>query len=74
MSQQACDVIDVLEESITLHTPVLVHLQDGRVFEDRAQQIGKYEGEDHVAFADHELTPISAIRRCERAFVVAHRY
>jgi hypothetical protein len=61
------DVIDMLEESITTKQPVVVVMQDGRIFEDRAKQIGKYEGEDFVAFADHEFTPLRQISSCRRA-------
>ena len=61
------DVIDMLEESITLRIPVVVELQDGRKFEDRVTQIGKYNGEDHVAFHDHEFTPLRQISRTARA-------
>jgi hypothetical protein len=62
------DVIDMLEESITLRIPVVVVLQDGRKFEDRVMQIGKWEGEDHVAFAQHEFTPLRHISRTARAY------
>jgi hypothetical protein len=61
------DVIDMLEESITTKVPVVVVMQDGRVFEDRVKEIGKYEGEDFVAFADHEFTPLRQISSCRRA-------
>lgn len=61
------DVIDMLEESITTKLPVIVILQDGRTFEDRVKEIGKFEGEDHVAFADHEFTPLRQISSCRRA-------
>jgi hypothetical protein len=61
------DVIDMLEESITTNAPVVVVMQDGRIFEDRVKQIGKYEGEDFVAFADHEFTPLRQISSCRRA-------
>ena len=61
------DVIDMLEESAMMRRPVVVSLSDGRVFEDRVLDIGKYDGEDHVAFKDHELTPLSAIKTVQRA-------
>lgn len=60
------DVIDMLEESVMRRSPVEVHLQDGRVFEDRVTDIGKWEGEDHVAFALHEFTPLRQISSCRR--------
>jgi len=68
------DVIDMLEESITLRIPVVVELRDGRRFEDRVTQIGKYAGEDHVAFHDHEFTPLRQISRTARAVPREYTY
>ena len=62
------DVIDMLEESALMRRPFVFHLSDGRVFEDRAQEIVKWAGEDHVVFKDHELTPVSAISNIQRAW------
>ena len=61
------DVIDMLEESAMLRRPVKVVLRDGRAFEDRVQEIIKWQGEDHVVFHDHELTPLAAISAIQRA-------
>lgn len=61
------DVIDMLEESAMRNIPVVVELKDGKTFEDRVKQIGKWEGEDYVAFADHEFTPLRRISSCRRA-------
>ena len=61
------DVIDMLEESAMLRRPVRVSLRDGRIFEDRVQEIVKWQGEDHVVFHDHELTPLHAISGIQRA-------
>lgn len=61
------DVIDMLEESAMMRRPVVVSLSDGRVFEDRVQEIVKWDGQDHVVFKDHELTPIGAISSVQRA-------
>ena len=61
------DVIDMLEESAMLRRPVVVHLQDGRQFEDRVQEIIKWDGEDHVVFKDHELTPLTSIHTVQRS-------
>ncbi len=60
------DIIDMIEESVMLRRPVVVELRDGRVFEDRAQQIVKWQGEDHVVFHDHELTALHAISAVRR--------
>jgi hypothetical protein len=62
------DVIDMLEESAMLRRPVEVQLQDGRRFEDRVQEIVKWEGADHVVFKDHELTPLLKISGVRRAW------
>ena len=62
------DVIDMLEESAMMRRPVTIHLSDGRIFEDRAQEIVKFEGEDHVVFKDHELTPIRSISSIQRGW------
>jgi hypothetical protein len=68
------DVIDLLEESITLKLPVAIELSDGRKFEDRVTDISKLEGEDHVEFALHELTPLRHISKADRAYPIAHSY
>jgi hypothetical protein len=60
------DVIDMLEESAMMKRPVEVELSDGRVFEDRVQEIVKWQGEDHVVFKDHELTPLHRISNIRR--------
>jgi transcriptional antiterminator Rof (Rho-off) len=61
------DIIDMIEESVMLRRPIVVELRDGRVFEDRARDIYKWNGEDQVAFHDHELTPLHAISAVRRA-------
>ena len=61
------DVIDMLEESALMRRPVEVKLSDGRVFEDRVQEIVKWNGEDHIVFKDHELTPLGNISDIRRA-------
>lgn len=68
------DVIDMLEESAIRRIPVVVQLRDGRVFEDRVTDIGKWSGEDWVAFALHDFTPLRAIASCRRARPPAHSY
>lgn len=61
------DVIDMLEESAMMRRPVVVQLTGGRIFEDRVQEIIKWNGEDHVVFKDHELTPLSSISSVRRS-------
>ena len=62
------DIIDMLEESVIRKTPVVVELRDGKIFEDRVQEIVKWRGEDHIVFHDHELLPLSAISATRRAW------
>ncbi|HEY5951437.1 MAG TPA: hypothetical protein VIV40_38350 [Kofleriaceae bacterium] len=68
------DVIDMLEESATMRRPVVVKLSNGRSFEDRVQEIVKWDGEDHVVFKDHELTPLSNISDIQRSRPLEHTY
>lgn len=68
------DVIDMLEESVIRKIPVVVELTNGRRFEDRVTDIGKWEGEDHVAFAEHEFTPLRQIAKCLRATPPEYTY
>ena len=68
------DVIDMLEESQMRRIPVRVTLRDGSIFEDHVTDIGKWEGEDHVAFRDHEFTPLRRISTIQRAWPVVHTY
>jgi len=68
------DVIDMLEESVIRRTPVVVVMKDGHTFEDRVKDIGKWDGEDYVAFADHEFTPLRQISSCRRAVAPEYTY
>ncbi len=68
------DTLDMLEESKMRRLPVWVELRDGRIFEDRVTDIGQWEGEDQVAFADHEMVPVRRISNIRRAFPVEHTY
>ena len=68
------DIIDMLEESAIRHIPVVVELTNNHKFEDRVKEIVKWNGEDHVVFAQHELTPLSAIRHTQRATPPTYSY
>ena len=68
------DVIDMLEESQLMKRPVEVELRDGRVFEDRVQEIVKWQGQDHVVFKDHELTPLHSISDVRRGWIPEATY
>lgn len=68
------DVIDMLEESAMRRIPVVVQLRSGREFEDRVTDIGKWDGQDWVAFARHDFTPLRAISSCKRARPPSYSY
>ena len=68
------DVIDMLEESAMMKRPMVVKLHDGRIFEDRVQEIVKWQGEDHVVFHFHELTPVGSISDIQRSWPPEYTY
>ena len=68
------DILDMLEESKLRRLPIHITLRDGRQFDDRVTDIGKWEGEDGVAFADHEWTRVRRISDIRRALPVEHTY
>ncbi|MDB4953835.1 MAG: hypothetical protein JWO36_1404 [Myxococcales bacterium] len=68
------DLLDMLEESVMTKRPFVIRLRDGREFEDRVQEIIKWEGQDHVVFHDHELTPLHSISRMRRAWPPEYTY
>lgn len=60
-------MLDFLAESKMQRLPLLVTLKNGDEFEDWVTDIGSFEGEDHVAFAKHDFTPIRRISSLRRA-------
>lgn len=68
------DVIDMLEESAIRRIPMVIELKNGQIFEDRVTDIAKWNGEDHVAFAHHEFTPLRRISKCYRAWPIEYTY
>jgi len=68
------DLIDMLEESALRRIPMIVTLRRGPTFEDFVTDIGKWDGEDHVAFAAHEFTPLRRISNCRRAWPIEYTY
>lgn len=70
-----CDVIDVLEESVTLRRSVTVELKGGGHFVDQARDVvtpGKGEGEqggdgEWVQFRDHGQVAVADIAFCAPA-------
>jgi transcriptional antiterminator Rof (Rho-off) len=67
-----CDVLDVLEESVTLRRSVTVELKGGRHFVDQARDVvtpGKGEAEpgEWVQFRDHGQVAVADIAFCAPA-------
>jgi len=60
------DIIDMLEESILKHIPVVVILDNNHTFEDKVKQIFAEDGEDHVVFQDHETIALRKIAQTRR--------
>lgn len=61
-----CDFLDVLEETVLMHTRAKVELLDGTAFEDRLRDVVTHDGVEEVEFANHEpvlLRDIAAISR-----------
>lgn len=62
-----CDIIDLLEESVTTGRQVVVSTSGGLKFTDRVRDVTTESGEDWVEFRDHERMPVSDIQDCARA-------
>jgi len=59
---ERCDVIDVLEEAVTLKRPLAVELAGGRRFVDRVRDVVTEDGQDWAVFAAHERTAVDDIK------------
>ena len=59
---ERCDVIDVLEEAVTLKRPLTVELAGGKRFVDRVRDVVTEDGQDWAVFDAHERTPVNDIR------------
>jgi transcriptional antiterminator Rof (Rho-off) len=62
-----CDVIDILEESVTTKRPVEIKLEGGRQFTDQVRDVVTEAGADYVDFRDHGRMPVADIRSAARA-------
>ncbi len=62
-----CDVIDVLEESVTLKRPVTVELKGGGHFVDRARDVVTADDGEWVQFHDHDRMLVDDIAFCAPA-------
>ncbi|MGN6109762.1 MAG: hypothetical protein ACTHU0_31935 [Kofleriaceae bacterium] len=67
-------MLDMLEESAMLRRPFIIELKNGQQFEDHVTDIAKWDGEDYVAFADHEFTPVRRIASMRRAWPIRFTY
>ncbi|HXT97406.1 MAG TPA: hypothetical protein VN853_13980 [Polyangia bacterium] len=62
-----CDVIDVLEESVTLRRAVTVELKGGGRFVDQARDVVTAGHEEFVRFRDHDQVAVRDISFCAPA-------
>jgi transcriptional antiterminator Rof (Rho-off) len=69
-----CDVVDVLEESVTLRRPVSVQLKGGGHFVDTARDVITAEHREWVQFRDHAQIPVDDIAFCAPAEPPAASY
>jgi hypothetical protein len=69
-----CDLIDILEESVRLHRPVMVELKDGRSFVDEARDVTDGAAGDWAIFRLHDRVPLGEISFCGPAEPPANSY
>jgi hypothetical protein len=68
------DVIDFLEEAVTLRTPLSVTLRHGKHFVDHVHDVVSGPDEDWAVFAAHGRVPVTGIADCARAEPFAPTY
>ena len=64
-----CDILDVLEESVTTGRTVAVELTGGKQFVDLVRDVVTSGGEDFAEFKDHGRMAVNDIRSATRAAV-----
>ncbi|HVT08620.1 MAG TPA: hypothetical protein VHO67_14280 [Polyangia bacterium] len=69
-----CDVIDVLEESVTLRRPVTVELKGGGHFIDQPRDVVTADKQEWVQFRDHDQVAVADIAFCAPAEVPEPSY
>ncbi len=62
-----CDVLDVLEESVTLRRSVAVELKGGGRFVDQARDVVTTDEREWVRFRDHAEIAVADIAFCAPA-------
>ena len=70
----ACDIIDMLEESATTGRAVAVEMDGGERFTDHVRDVETHDGKDFVNFREHGVHQVREIRECERAEYPSHSY
>ena len=66
---ERCDILDVLEESVTTGRTVAVELSGGKQFVDLVREVITTGGEDFAEFKDHGRLSVNEIRSATRAAV-----
>ncbi|MFL5303743.1 MAG: hypothetical protein ACJ8F1_00955 [Polyangia bacterium] len=69
-----CDVVDVLEESVTLRRPVTVELKGGGHFVDQPRDVVTADHKEWVQFQDHDQIAVDDIAFCAPAEPPASTY
>jgi len=69
-----CDVIDVLEESVTLKRPVTVELKGGGHFVDQPRDVVTADDGEWVKFREHDQMLVDDIAFCAPAEPTAASY
>jgi hypothetical protein len=61
-----CEIIDLLEEAVTLDRPVAVELRGNRHFTDHVREVVTRDGQDWGVFRTHEPVLVEDIHHCAR--------
>jgi hypothetical protein len=69
-----CDIIDMLEESVTTGRAVAVEVRGGERFSDRVRDVVTAQGQDFVEFREHGRFVVNDILDCARAEPFEHTY
>lgn len=70
----SCDIIDILEEAVTLRRPVSVQLRHGRRFVDHVRDVATDSDGNWAVFATYGRIPVNDISDCARAEPVEPSY
>jgi hypothetical protein len=70
----SCDIIDILEEAVTLARPVSVELRHGRRFVDHVRDVETDADGNWAVFATHGRVAVNDISDCARAEPIEPTY